>query len=113
MERPGFEESVVAVSVTSPRETIGGEVSISGHGLFTGVETTLVFKPAPAAHGVVFARTDLSRPMWISGSNDPLGRPCGGTVHPRGRRLGHGRTVRRGRQPGHAGRRHAPGNQGR
>ena len=54
-----------SVSVTSPQKTIGGEASISGHGLFTGVETTLTFKPAPVGHGVVFVRTDLSRPVRI------------------------------------------------
>jgi UDP-3-O-[3-hydroxymyristoyl] N-acetylglucosamine deacetylase/3-hydroxyacyl-[acyl-carrier-protein] dehydratase len=53
------------VSVITPQKTIAGPVSISGRGLFTGVETTLTFKPAPVGHGVVFVRTDLSRPVRI------------------------------------------------
>jgi UDP-3-O-[3-hydroxymyristoyl] N-acetylglucosamine deacetylase/3-hydroxyacyl-[acyl-carrier-protein] dehydratase len=53
------------VSVITPQKTISAPVSISGRGLFTGVETTLTFKPAPVGHGVVFVRTDLSRPVRI------------------------------------------------
>ena len=53
------------MSVTNPQKTIATEASISGRGLFTGVETTLTFKPAPVGHGVVFVRTDLSRPVRI------------------------------------------------
>jgi len=53
------------VSVTVPQKTIAAEASISGRGLFTGVETTLTFKPAPVGHGVVFVRTDLTRPVRI------------------------------------------------
>jgi UDP-3-O-[3-hydroxymyristoyl] N-acetylglucosamine deacetylase/3-hydroxyacyl-[acyl-carrier-protein] dehydratase len=59
------EEMTHPVSVTNPQKTIAGEASISGRGLFTGVETTLTFKPAPVGHGVVFVRTDLSRPVRI------------------------------------------------
>ncbi len=53
------------MSVTNPQKTIAAEASISGRGLFTGVETTLTFKPAPVGHGVVFVRTDLTRPVRI------------------------------------------------
>ncbi|HUO08700.1 MAG TPA: UDP-3-O-acyl-N-acetylglucosamine deacetylase [Phycisphaerae bacterium] len=53
------------MSVTVPQKTIAAEASISGRGLFTGVETTLTFKPAPVGHGVVFVRTDLTRPVRI------------------------------------------------
>jgi len=53
------------VSVTTPQKTIAAEASISGRGLFTGIETTLTFKPAPVGHGVVFVRTDLARPVRI------------------------------------------------
>ena len=53
------------MSVTSPQKTIAADVSLSGRGLFTGVETTLTFKPAPVGHGIVFVRTDLSRPVRI------------------------------------------------
>jgi len=53
------------VTVTHPQRTIAGEAEISGHGLFTGAQTTLTFKPAPVGHGIVFVRTDLSRPVRI------------------------------------------------
>ena len=53
------------MSVTHPQKTIAAETSVSGRGLFTGAETTLVFKPAPVGHGVVFVRTDLARPVRI------------------------------------------------
>ena len=53
------------MSAVSPQRTIAAEASISGRGLFTGVETTLTFKPAPVGHGVVFVRTDLTRPVRI------------------------------------------------
>jgi UDP-3-O-[3-hydroxymyristoyl] N-acetylglucosamine deacetylase/3-hydroxyacyl-[acyl-carrier-protein] dehydratase len=51
--------------VTCPQRSIASPVSLSGRGLFTGVETTLTFKPAPVGHGIVFSRTDLSRPVRI------------------------------------------------
>lgn len=35
------------------------EVSISGAGLHTGLETTVNFKPAPPGHGIRFVRSDL------------------------------------------------------
>lgn len=41
------------------QRTILREVSISGKGLHTGDKVTLVFKPAPVDHGVVFVRTDI------------------------------------------------------
>ncbi|PWU06430.1 MAG: 3-hydroxyacyl-[acyl-carrier-protein] dehydratase FabZ, partial [Verrucomicrobia bacterium] len=41
------------------QRTILREVSISGKGLHTGQQVTLVFKPAPVDHGIVFVRTDL------------------------------------------------------
>ncbi|HMR42511.1 MAG TPA: bifunctional UDP-3-O-[3-hydroxymyristoyl] N-acetylglucosamine deacetylase/3-hydroxyacyl-ACP dehydratase [Saprospiraceae bacterium] len=42
------------------QQTIKNEVSLSGVGLHTGKEVTLVFKPAPAHHGVKFQRVDLA-----------------------------------------------------
>jgi len=53
------------VSVLSPQKSIRDPVSVSGKGLFTGAATTLTFKPAPVGHGIVFVRTDLSRPVRI------------------------------------------------
>ena len=40
--------------------TIGRLVSLSGAGLHSGVPATLVLKPAPAGHGVVFRRADVT-----------------------------------------------------
>ena len=48
-----------------PQKTLAHDVSLEGRGLFTGVPTTLTFKPAPVGHGIVFVRTDLSRPVRI------------------------------------------------
>lgn len=53
------------MSVVCPQKTIAGEASVSGRGLFTSAEATLTFKPAPVGHGIVFVRTDLSRPVRI------------------------------------------------
>ncbi|HVT81036.1 MAG TPA: UDP-3-O-acyl-N-acetylglucosamine deacetylase [Phycisphaerae bacterium] len=53
------------MSVTHPQKSIANEASISGRGLFTSAEATLTFKPAPVGHGIVFVRTDLSRPVRI------------------------------------------------
>lgn len=53
------------MSAICPQKTIAQEVSVSGRGLFTGAPTTLTFKPAPVGHGIVFVRTDLSRPVRI------------------------------------------------
>jgi UDP-3-O-[3-hydroxymyristoyl] N-acetylglucosamine deacetylase / 3-hydroxyacyl-[acyl-carrier-protein] dehydratase len=41
------------------QRTIRHPVSFRGKGLHTGIEATLVFVPAPAGHGLRFARTDL------------------------------------------------------
>lgn len=48
-----------------PQKTIAREAALSGRGLFTGEPADLLFKPAPPGHGVVFVRTDLSRPVRI------------------------------------------------
>ncbi len=41
------------------QSTIKCEVSISGIGLHTGIESTVIFKPAPANTGIRFKRNDL------------------------------------------------------
>jgi UDP-3-O-[3-hydroxymyristoyl] N-acetylglucosamine deacetylase/3-hydroxyacyl-[acyl-carrier-protein] dehydratase len=53
------------VSVVCPQKSIAAETSLSGRGLFTSTPATLTFKPAPVGHGIVFVRTDLSRPVRI------------------------------------------------
>jgi UDP-3-O-[3-hydroxymyristoyl] N-acetylglucosamine deacetylase/3-hydroxyacyl-[acyl-carrier-protein] dehydratase len=46
------------------QRTIAGEAAYEGVGLHTGNKCRLVFKPAPANHGVAFIRTDLpGRPV--------------------------------------------------
>ncbi len=41
------------------QQSIRTTVEVTGRGLFSGDEATLRFQPAPANHGIVFARTDL------------------------------------------------------
>jgi UDP-3-O-[3-hydroxymyristoyl] N-acetylglucosamine deacetylase / 3-hydroxyacyl-[acyl-carrier-protein] dehydratase len=53
------------VTVICPQKSIAAEVSLTGRGLFTGSQATLTFKPAPVGQGIVFVRTDLSRPVRI------------------------------------------------
>ena len=60
-----FLERAPAVSVNCPQKSIASEASLTGRGLFTSAEATLTFKPAPVGHGIVFVRTDLSRPVRI------------------------------------------------
>jgi UDP-3-O-[3-hydroxymyristoyl] N-acetylglucosamine deacetylase/3-hydroxyacyl-[acyl-carrier-protein] dehydratase len=43
------------------QRTISKPVSLSGRGLFSGIESNLTFEPAPTNHGVVFRRRDLDR----------------------------------------------------
>jgi len=45
--------------VTSKQRTIKNEVKLTGVGLHTGKEVTIIFKPAPENHGYAFCRTDL------------------------------------------------------
>lgn len=41
------------------QQTIASSVRVSGVGLHTGVPVNMVFKPAPADHGLVFQRVDM------------------------------------------------------
>jgi len=43
----------------SNQRTIKNEVSVSGIGLHTGVESTITFKPSPVNTGIKFVRTDV------------------------------------------------------
>jgi UDP-3-O-[3-hydroxymyristoyl] N-acetylglucosamine deacetylase / 3-hydroxyacyl-[acyl-carrier-protein] dehydratase len=45
--------------MTDMQRTIKKPVSLSGIGLHTGGQATIIFKPAPINHGVTFIRTDL------------------------------------------------------
>jgi UDP-3-O-[3-hydroxymyristoyl] N-acetylglucosamine deacetylase/3-hydroxyacyl-[acyl-carrier-protein] dehydratase len=42
------------------QRTLARAISIKGSGMHTGETVTLTLKPAPAGHGIVFRRTDLS-----------------------------------------------------
>ncbi|UCH85299.1 MAG: UDP-3-O-acyl-N-acetylglucosamine deacetylase, partial [Candidatus Latescibacterota bacterium] len=42
------------------QKTIGKKFTLTGHGLHTGKEVVLNFKPAPADTGIRFVRTDLN-----------------------------------------------------
>ncbi|MEL7160130.1 MAG: bifunctional UDP-3-O-[3-hydroxymyristoyl] N-acetylglucosamine deacetylase/3-hydroxyacyl-ACP dehydratase [Bacteroidota bacterium] len=48
------------------QRTIANSFTLSGVGLHSGVEVTLVFKPAPAGHGVKFQRVDLEEQPTIN-----------------------------------------------
>lgn len=45
--------------MSKQQKTIQNEVTLSGVGLHTGNEVTMVFKPAPVNHGFAFKRVDL------------------------------------------------------
>jgi len=47
------------------QRTLGQPVTARGIGLHSGVPVTLSLKPAPADHGIVFRRTDLTPPQDI------------------------------------------------
>lgn len=50
--------------IQDKQTTIAKAVSLSGHGLHTGVEVNLTFQPAPENHGYKFCRVDLpERPI--------------------------------------------------
>ncbi|MBD3401724.1 bifunctional UDP-3-O-[3-hydroxymyristoyl] N-acetylglucosamine deacetylase/3-hydroxyacyl-ACP dehydratase [candidate division GN15 bacterium] len=42
------------------QRTVQHEISLSGVGLHTGNQCTMIFKPAPPDHGIRFVRTDIS-----------------------------------------------------
>jgi UDP-3-O-[3-hydroxymyristoyl] N-acetylglucosamine deacetylase len=41
------------------QQTLAAPTSVTGRGYWTGREVEVTFRPAPADHGIVFARTDL------------------------------------------------------
>ena len=42
------------------QHTIARPVTLTGKGLFSGVDVSMTFRPAPENHGIVFVRTDLN-----------------------------------------------------
>ncbi len=53
------------MSMSFNQRTLSSSVSCEGIGLHSGAAVKLTLRPAPANHGVVFVRTDLSRPVSI------------------------------------------------
>ncbi|HHJ10404.1 MAG TPA: bifunctional UDP-3-O-[3-hydroxymyristoyl] N-acetylglucosamine deacetylase/3-hydroxyacyl-ACP dehydratase [Bacteroidetes bacterium] len=51
--------------MSEKQTTLKEAVSLSGKGLHSGIDVTLTFKPAPADHGYVFVRTDLTEKPTI------------------------------------------------
>lgn len=65
--------------------TIKSEVTLSGVGLHTGNEVTLVFKPAPENHGYAFQRVDLEgSPVIEASANYVTDTKRGTTLDKRG-----------------------------
>lgn len=60
------------------RQTIARATSITGIALHAGVPVTMTLEPAPAGHGIVFARADLGRA--IPALYDRVGQTQLGTV---------------------------------
>jgi UDP-3-O-[3-hydroxymyristoyl] N-acetylglucosamine deacetylase/3-hydroxyacyl-[acyl-carrier-protein] dehydratase len=65
--------------------TIKGEITLSGVGLHTGKEVTLVFKPAPENYGYAFQRVDLEgNPVIEASANYVTDTKRGTTLDKRG-----------------------------
>lgn len=57
-------KEIVTAPLPRQRQTLAGEVSVSGRGVHSGINATLTLRPATAGHGIVFRRTDLpDQPM--------------------------------------------------
>ncbi len=61
---------ILTTSTTSPsadcrQQTLAGPVTVSGKGLLLGEDAEVTMLPAPANHGIVFERTDVSPPVQI------------------------------------------------
>ncbi len=58
--------STQAAPALTPRQhTLAGEVRISGEGLLLGERADVTICPAPANHGIIFERVDLSPPVQL------------------------------------------------
>ncbi len=64
---------------TAQETTIARPVAMTGRGLHTGTPSTIRLAPAPAGTGVVFRRTDLSRPVAIPASTPHIAGSRRGT----------------------------------
>jgi UDP-3-O-[3-hydroxymyristoyl] N-acetylglucosamine deacetylase/3-hydroxyacyl-[acyl-carrier-protein] dehydratase len=59
------DESASAASDTARQHTLARPVEVSGKGLLLGEHANVTINPAPAGHGIVFERTDVSPPVQI------------------------------------------------
>lgn len=57
-----------ATATASKQHTLAAPVTVRGKGLLLGEEATCTIHPAPANHGIVFERVDLSPPVQIPAS---------------------------------------------
>lgn len=54
------------------RNTLAKEISVSGRGVHSGIESTLTLRPAAVGHGIAFRRTDLPNQPIIPVSYEHL-----------------------------------------
>lgn len=58
-------DSPTTVANPAKQHTLAADVVVKGKGLLLGEEATCTIRPAPANHGIVFERTDLTPPVRI------------------------------------------------
>lgn len=74
--------------MNNKQHTIIKEVSLSGVGLHTGVETTLTFCPAPSNHGIKFQRIDIeNQPIARADVDNVVDTSRGTTIEENGARI--------------------------
>jgi UDP-3-O-[3-hydroxymyristoyl] N-acetylglucosamine deacetylase/3-hydroxyacyl-[acyl-carrier-protein] dehydratase len=56
------------------QKTINKPAALSGKGLFSSKDATVVFRPAPADAGIVFVRTDVAEPVRIKAIAPNIGQ---------------------------------------
>ncbi len=62
------------------QQTTAGEVELQGVGLHSGDDSRIVFRPAPADHGIVFRRTDVEGQPLIPARVEQVSEVKRGTV---------------------------------
>lgn len=62
------------------QKTIKNSISVTGKGLHTGQDGTMIFYPAPVDHGIKFRRSDLKKMPIISASIDNVVGTARGTT---------------------------------
>ncbi len=59
------DDSEAATSAVPRQQTLAEPVKVSGKGLLLGEDASVVINPAPADHGIVFERLDVTPPVQI------------------------------------------------